>query len=237
MKITDITRYILFFLLFCTVPQSQLMAQDMLLAEHPDYDADEPFIHRVLLIGDSMTGRIGRRLQAYGDVNGFDVATVYQDGATIQKWADTNRLKQVIDQYDPDVVFISLGMNNLFEKNPERNLNDDVDDILTTIGDRYYVWIGPPCWPGRDGGEILVDWLREKNGDGNFFDSFDLKIERESSRNIHPTQKGSIDWMEKFLDWVWEDTTLNFKSLDYPDSNATSKNSSIFVYKRQKETL
>lgn len=199
-------------------------------------DPENPYIRKVLIIGDSMTGWLGQRLQAYGDVNGFEVATVYWDGSTLQKWAETPRLAKVISEFDPDVVFVSLGMNNIFERDPERNLRSSFNKILSTIGDRYYVWIGPPNWPGKDGGKVLVDWLREKNGEGNFFDSFNLEIQRASKTNIHPTKEGSIFWMEKFLDWIWDETDLNFKSLDYPAPDAVRKGP-VYIYKRMKETL
>lgn len=201
-----------------------------------DEDPDNPYIRRVLLIGDSMTGWLGMRLQAYGDVNGFDVATVYWDGATVKKWADTPKLGELMEDYDPDVVFVSLGMNNLFERDPEQNLREDFNRIMNTIGDRYYIWIGPPNWPGKQGGEVLVDWLEEVNGEGNFFDSFDLDIERASRSNIHPTKQGSIFWMDTFLDWIWDNTELNFKTLDYPAPDALGKGS-IFIYKRMNQTL
>lgn len=229
--INNKTKFLIFLSLLLLLPTA-LRAQNV----DPGEDPNNPYIKKILLIGDSMTGWLGMRLQAYGEVNGFEVATVYQDGSTVQKWATTDRLRQTLEEYDPDLVFVSLGGNNLFESNPQRNLNDHVNKILNTIGDRPYIWIGPTSWQTRQGGEILVEWLKEKHGEGNFFDSFDLKIERLSRSNVHPTKKGSIYWMEQFLDWIWNETDLNFKSLDSPGPDAVSKGP-IFIYKRMKETL
>ncbi len=99
-----------------------------------DKDSDA-YIKKVLFIGDSMTGWMAERLNAYGRANGFEVATVVWDGSTIRKWADSPRLSSLIRQQDPDAVFVSLGMNELLEKNPRTRLESSMTKLKKAFGD------------------------------------------------------------------------------------------------------
>ncbi|MDE6393335.1 MAG: SGNH/GDSL hydrolase family protein [Muribaculaceae bacterium] len=117
---------------------------------------DRPVVRKVLFIGDSMTGWLAERLNAYGNENGFEVATVVWDGSTIRKWGSSPRLVSIIGQQDPDAIFISLGMNELFEADPEKRLRSSLDAITGAAGDIPVVWIGPPSWPGHDKGDNFI---------------------------------------------------------------------------------
>lgn len=142
-----ISRFLL--ILACSTVAATAVAQDH--AQKADVvrtDAREKAaVKKVLFIGDSMTGWLSERLNAYGSSNGFEVATVVWDGSTIRKWAETPRLKQIVDQQNPYAVFVSLGMNELFEKNPDTRLKSSVDKIKKAIGDRKLVWVGPRHGP------------------------------------------------------------------------------------------
>jgi len=135
--------------------------------------ADErPTVKKVLFIGDSMTGWLAERLNAYGKENGFEVATVVWDGSTIKKWGSSPRLTSIIEQQKPDAIFVSLGMNELFEAKPETRLGTSLDAIKGAVGDVPLIWVGPPSWPGHNKGETLNDWLAGELGEGHFFRSF-----------------------------------------------------------------
>lgn len=193
-------------------------------------------VGKVLFIGDSMTGWMAERLNAYGEKNGFDVATVVWDGSTIKKWADSPRLKSIIDSQNPDAVFISLGMNELFEPNPGKNLASSVDRILDAVGDRPLLWIGPPSWPGKNKGEVLDKWLETRLGDDRYFSSLRLSLPRQSKTNPHPTRAGIIQWIDDVAEWIPRNSSLNFKSLDNPGTNTMTRGKT-FIYKRMKESL
>jgi hypothetical protein len=134
--------------------------------DHQSPQADErPVAKKVLFLGDSMTGWLAERLNAYGKENGFEVATVVWDGSTIKKWGSSPRLTSIISQQDPDAIFISLGMNELFEANPATRLGTQLDAIKGAAGDVPIIWVGPPSWPGHDKGETLntcwpVNWAK-----------------------------------------------------------------------------
>ena len=196
----------------------------------------EKHISKVLFLGDSMAGWMAERLNAYGATNGFEVSTIVWDGSTIKKWAASPRLKSLIAAQKPDAVIIGLGMNELFEPNPAKTLDAKVDKIVEAVGDRPFLWIGPPSWPGHDKGAVLDKWLGEKLGEENYFSSFDLTLPRQSKTNPHPTREGIIQWMDRVISWIPTGSNLRFKSLESPGPKAMSRGKT-FIYKRMRESL
>lgn len=195
-----------------------------------------PVAKKILFIGDSMTGWLAERLGAYGKQNGFEVATVVWDGSTIRKWGSTPRLTSIIREQHPDAIFVSLGMNELFEANPEARLGTALDAIKGAAGDVPLIWVGPPSWPGHKKGETLNDWLAEELGEGHFFRSFDLTLPRQSRTNPHPTREGMIKWMDAAVAWVQADGAVRFPGIRKPSGEQMSRGKT-FIYKRMKEKL
>ena len=92
--------------LFLTAASVVYAQNDSINTIEPDYmGKDSTCINKVLFIGDSMTGWMAERLNAYGDINGFEVATVIWDGSTIQKWAKSSKLPDIIEETAPDAIF------------------------------------------------------------------------------------------------------------------------------------
>ena len=232
MKFRQIAANLLIFISLFSLSPFPMMAQEVETVEIPD----SAYIEKVLFIGDSMTGWLAMRLQAYGELNGFEVAAVYQDGATVQKWAGIDRLDKTLEEFDADLVVMSLGGNNLFETYPEKRLGEHVDRILEKIGDREYIWFGPIHWPYKKGGEIVVEWLKNRIGEDRYFDTFNLEIERQGKTNMHPTMKGSRILIDHFVDWLRLHPSFRFRSLETPAPDAMKKGP-LFIYKRMKETL
>lgn len=202
-------------------------------AEQPDRK-EKNTVKKVLFIGDSMTGWLSEALNGYGKENGFEVATVVWDGSTMQKWANSPKLKQLIDDQDPDAVFISLGMNSLFDPKPA-HLAPYVTKIKQAVGDRGLVWVGPPSWPGQKKGTVLTDWLADQLGSRHFFNSFNLQLPRQSARNPHPTRDGMIKWVDALVEWL-PNSDLEFPGLKKPSGQRLVRGKT-FIYKRMKETL
>lgn len=193
-------------------------------------------IKKVLYIGDSMTGWLSERLNAYGAENGFVVSTVMWDGSTIRKWGTSTKLKSIIDREKPDVVFVSLGLNELLEPNPEKRLAANVDNILRAVGNRKLVWIGPPSWPGKGKGEKLVNWLSNKLGPTQFYNSSSLTLNRQSKTNPHPTRAAVITWTDSIVSWLKANAALNFASLNKPVKTNMLRGKS-FTYLRMRDRL
>lgn len=193
-------------------------------------------IKKVLFLGDSMTGWMAERLNAYGEINDFEVATIVWDGSTIKKWGNSPKLQEIIADQEPDAIFISLGMNELFEPNPDKTLREAINNIKSSIGDTQFLWIGPPSWPGHDEGKKLNDWLESELGSKNYFRSSDLNLPRQSSSNPHPDRTGIEVWIDDVAEWIPSHTDLKFDSLNPPAKGAMSRGKT-FIYKRMKEDL
>ncbi len=193
-------------------------------------------IKKVLFIGDSMTGWMAERLGAYGRKNGFEVATVTWDGSTISKWAASPRLATIIRQQDPDAIFVSLGMNELLERNPASRLSDAMAKLKKAFGDIPVLWVGPPSWPGKPGGDALNNFLAQEMGEGHFFRSSNLRLARQSSKNPHPSREGIIKWMDEVMEWIPDHSDLKFNSLAKPGA-AEMTRGKTFIYKRMREAL
>lgn len=191
---------------------------------------------KVLFIGDSMTGWLSERLNAYGQENGFEVATVVWDGSTISKWGNSPRLDTMMREQDPDAVFISLGLNELFETRPEKKLKEPVEKIVATVGDRPMLWIGPPSWPGHTQGEVLDSWLAGELGEKSFFSSLGMELPRQSPGNPHPSKEGIIVWMDSVVKWMPGNSEVALPGIRKPEGVQMSRGKS-FVYKRMKESI
>lgn len=223
--------------LFLTAASVVYAQNDSINTIEPDYmGKDSTCINKVLFIGDSMTGWMAERLNAYGDINGFEVATVIWDGSTIQKWAKSSKLPDIIEETAPDAIFICLGMNELFEPNPDSKLKNYVETLKSDFGDTPFLWIGPPSFPGQAQGEILNNWLEKELGEKNYFSSFNLDLSRQSKSNPHPSRKGIEEWIDNVVEWIPDNSNLQFKSLNPPGKGILSRGK-YFVYKRMKENL
>lgn len=212
----------------------------MLLMVLPVFAAEKtnqrPMAKKILMIGDSMTGWLAERLGAYGKQNGFEVATVVWDGATLKKWANSTNLASTIKNTQPDAIFICLGMNDLYVAKPETQLGPHFDKLKKTIGDIPIVWLGPPSWPGKNKGDVLNTWLAEKLGEGHFYYSFNLKLPRQSSTNPHPTRAGINTWMDAVVEWINKDGAISLPGYEKPKAEQTVRGKT-YIYKRMKESF
>lgn len=221
-------------LIFLTLLTGLCFSSNPVQAETPNHE--RPTAKKVLVIGDSMTGWLAERLGAYGKQNGFEVATVVWDGSTIKKWGTSPRLHSIVNEQKPDAIFVSLGMNELFEPNPAARLQSSLDAIKGVAGDTPIIWVGPPSWPGHAKGETMNKWLAEQLGKGHFFRSFDLQLPRQSKSNPHPTRDGMIKWMDEVVKWVETEGAVALPGYAKPTGEQMSRGKT-FIYKRMKEAL
>lgn len=225
MKIRDLKFFILSFLLLFPM-------LDIFSKEGERGSGSE--VKKALVIGDSMAGWLGERLNAYGKENGFEVGTIVWDGATIQKYASSKNIEGIISAQNPDVIFICLGMNNLAEQNPSKH-TADIEAIKKAAGGRPIVWVGPPSWPGKTQWTALNTWLADQFGSKNFFNTFPHSLPRQSATNPHPTKQGMMKWGDLIMEWL-PSTGLNFPGYDKP-SESQMVRGKFFLYKKMKESL
>lgn len=199
--------------------------------------AERPMATKILVIGDSMTGWIADCMNAYGKTNGFDVAAVVWDGSTIKKWgANAPKISSYIAKEKPDAIFISLGLNELGERDPQTQLGASLAKIKAAAGNVPVIWIGPPSWPGKTFGPTVDQWLSSQMGEGHYFSSLGLTLDRQSSTNPHPSKQGITTWVDALMDWIPANAAIRLPGYQSPTGTKMLRPTS-FIYKRMKDPL
>lgn len=150
----------------------------------------------VVLIGDSMAEGLGWFLREKIEAAGAHYIIESWQSSTIPGWQN-GRLRKLIERHKPDVLFISLGSNELFIKNPEETRAPLIRQLTKDIGDLPAFWIGPPSWKPDNG---LVHVIETNFQPDHFYNSNDLKVPRRSD-DAHPTREGFETWANLVWDW------------------------------------
>jgi lysophospholipase L1-like esterase len=160
-------------------------------------EAAEPKRYRTVVhTGDSMVGGgLCKALAPKFKSEGTKFVRDVWEAASLVAFADSDRIPKLMKKYDPDLVLLTLGANDVFDKHPEYMIRY-IESIVKKVGDRDCYWIGPPLWKGDSG---LVGIIREHAAPCKFFDSSGLILQRAGD-GIHPTEKGGAVWADRF----WE---------------------------------
>lgn len=151
---------------------------------------------RVLHVGDSMAPLVGNYLRPIFTKSGRNYWIESTVSTSTLDWAQKRLLQDAMFKYDPELVLISLGSNELFDPRPERR-GPAVKQIVADTRGRPCLWIGPPLWK-PDTGFIAV--LRQNLGHCRYFDSAKLDLPRmEDGR--HPSWSAGWRW----ADAVWRE--------------------------------
>lgn len=151
----------------------------------------------IFLFGDSMTLNIALRMAQYARQNGHKFHAVNWDSSNTKLWAQTDTLDFYLKEYKPDYIFISLGSNEVYFKDPTSR-QPYVEKILRKIDTIPYVWIGPPNWNEDTGINKMLEKLCVKNA---FFSSEGIELRRKSD-HIHPTRSASVIWTDSLMRWL-----------------------------------
>ena len=151
---------------------------------------------RILHIGDSMVPLVGNYLRSVFTQSKRRYEIISIPSSSTLSWAQEHGLRDAVYRYDPQVILISLGSNELFDPNPNRRAAA-IRQIVSETRGRPCLWVGPPAWK-KDKGFLQV--LRENMGHCRYFDSTQLKLERMADGR-HPSWNGSYHWAEA----VWKE--------------------------------
>lgn len=151
----------------------------------------------ILIIGDSMTQNLALRLAQYAKANGHTFHSVNWDSSSTVKWGNSQHLAEYIKEYGATFVFISLGANELYIKDPSVH-QKHIESILAQVGDLPYIWIGPPNWKEDTG---FNDYLESLCRPGAFFRSAGMDFKRKKD-GIHPTRESSAEWIDSIVRWM-----------------------------------
>ena len=172
----------------------------------PDATPPRRRYRSVLHLGDSMVGFRGGLTRALE--NRFqDAGTRFYSSsltsAGIVSFDESDHLPKLLKKLNPEMVIVTLGMNNATYPHPEV-LSRNVVSIVKKIAPRGCYWIGPPAWKPD---AALVKVLAESTPPCLFFDSTKLELERQSD-GVHPTDRGGELWAEAFWRFYSSDGEL-----------------------------
>lgn len=151
----------------------------------------------IFIFGDSMTWNLALRLAQYAKQNGHTIHALNWDSSNTKTWSGCDTLVNNLKRYKVDYVFITLGSNELYLRDPNARL-ENVKQILAMIDTIPYVWIGPPNWKEDTG---FNDMLARTCRPGSFFRTGMMKLDRKAD-HIHPTKAASAIWVDSIVRWL-----------------------------------
>lgn len=193
------------------------------LGEKPVVIKTDSLPQSLFIFGDSMTFNLALRLAQYAKENGHEIHSVNWDSSNTKIWAESDTLDYYINLYQPTQIFISLGSNELYFKDPYTRA-PYVKTILSKIDTIPYVWIGPPNWKEDTG---INDMLEEMCARGSFFRSAGMEFKRKKD-NIHPTRESSALWIDSIMRWLPK-SSHPFVANMPPDSIKKSNPNIVFL--------
>jgi hypothetical protein len=165
----------------------------------PASGAELPAGTLVLHVGDSFAAALGIPLGKHLKASGLRVALEFKTSSYIPGWAAGPELRQYVGKYNPDLVLITLGANEIEIPEPPQRVGA-IRRIVATVGRRPCVWISPPLWKKDTG---LIEVLRENVAPCRFLDSDSIVHDLPRAHDkIHPSTEGREIWAEAVLAWL-----------------------------------
>jgi hypothetical protein len=156
----------------------------------------------VLHVGDSFAGALGLPLNKRLKAAGIHSVLEFETASYIPGWSSGDKLKHYINRYNPDLVLITLGANELEIANPEQRIRN-IRKIVKMIGERPCVWIATPLWAGAKNG--LFEIIRQNIAPCLYMDTNALITGMPRvADGIHPTLPAREDWADVVVKWLTE---------------------------------
>jgi lysophospholipase L1-like esterase len=170
---------------------------------------------RVLLIGDSLAVGMAPHFAALSKEAGVEFKALATVGTRIDQWASSKALQALLENFQPELVLISLGTNDEYmtgdaAKRQAPYLKQLIEVISRYprkadygLGPEWIVWIGPPILPKSAG---ISQMIQASAGSPlspsyYYFHSEQLQIPRGPDK-IHPTALGYAGWAGAIWHWM-----------------------------------
>lgn len=181
---------------------------------------------RILLFGDSMIDELLPRLADYCLQNGHSLHPAIWYGASSVDWSHSDKLDQLLIDFDPTFVIAVVGSNELTTQRIDRR-QAAVRTILRKVGQRHFVWLGPPNWTKDSGINALL--LRELGAE-RFFDTsrrVPMSVDERKADGIHPNSRASQRWLDAVAAWIATESAAPI-ALRLPNEHAPRPAARIF---------
>lgn len=159
---------------------------------------------KVLQVGDSFAGALGIPLGKRLEASGVRSVLVTKDASYLTDWAWDGNLQKQLWKFNPDLVLVTLGANELGIANPA-DRSKTVRKIVSILEDRPCVWVAIPLWNGPQNG--LLEVIRENVGHCVYLDTNALLDTGQMPRikdGVHPTAGAREEWADFVLSWLRE---------------------------------
>ena len=154
----------------------------------------------VLHIGDSFAGALGIDLNVELKAAGVRGILRYETATYIPTWAFGKQIDKYLGQFNPDLVLVTLGANELEIQNPADRI-PTIHRLVGRLGGRPCVWVGPPLWKGAR--PALLDTIQSACAPCLYLDSNAIVPDLERARDhIHPSIDARKTWAKAVLDWL-----------------------------------
>ncbi len=171
--------------------------------------------HRILMVGDSMSGFLRLRLNDYCEKNGHTMYSVIWNSGNTVWFSESDTLDYFINKFQPTYIIMVLGGNELFLPKPEYR-QENIETILKKICDIPYIWVGPPNWAEDTG---INDVILRMVGRKRFFPSLNLTYERMPD-GAHPNRESAYNWMDSIAVFLMTKAKHPIM-MEYPEKHAS----------------
>jgi len=154
---------------------------------------------RVLQIGDSFAAALGGELSKLFKEAGVRSTLEYKTASYIPNWSYEGDIPKFVSSYQPDLVLITLGANEIEIPKPDERVKP-IKHLVGSLGGRPCVWIAPPLWKPDTG---LLQVIRDNVAPCRYLDSNALVHDLPRGRDkIHPSAEGRQIWAKIVFDWL-----------------------------------
>jgi len=168
-------------------------------AAAPVVVAELPVGTKVLQVGDSFAAALGIELGKRFKAVGVRTSLEYKNASYVPTWAFGPDLPKLVSSYQPDLVLVTLGANELEIPDPKGRAGA-VQRLVKKLGDRPCVWILPPLWKPDSG---LMQVIKDNATPCKVLDSSALvKDLPRGPDHIHPNAAGRETWAEAVFQWL-----------------------------------
>jgi hypothetical protein len=157
---------------------------------------------KILHVGDSFAGALGIPLGKLLEEAGVRSILKHKDSSYLTTWAWEPDLERELWRYNPDLVLVTLGANELGIADPSQR-EKTVRKIVETIGRRPCLWIAIPLW--SEGHNGLLEVIEKSSSPCVFYDTNDELDTLHMPRihdGIHPTTDARRVWAEAVFDYL-----------------------------------